>query len=141
MSISLVIRLCEFLRLTVQTLDKLIIKCYNADAMTGGGDRRSSRRVGLGCEGHSEKMDDHTANPRYTTGIAARLAGVPAHALRTYEREGLLVPGRLGARNRLFSDADISRARHIAELARQGINMAGIKAILKIEEEHRMAEE
>lgn len=67
--------------------------------------------------------------------VAARLVGVPAHTLRMYEREGLLHPGRLGARNRLFSDADLERARHIAELARQGINMAGIKAILVMEEQ------
>lgn len=72
--------------------------------------------------------------PRYTMSVAARLVGVPAHTLRLYEREGLVVPGRLGVRNRLFSDADIEHARHIAELARQGINMAGIKAILAMED-------
>jgi MerR family transcriptional regulator/heat shock protein HspR len=75
--------------------------------------------------------------PRYTMSVAARLVGVPAHRLRMYEREGLLVPGRLGVRNRLYSDADLERARHIAELARQGINMAGIKAILVMEEESK----
>lgn len=74
--------------------------------------------------------------PRYTISVAARLAGVPAHALRTYERAGLLTPGRLGKRNRLYSDEDIARARRIAELARQGINIAGIKAILAMEQEH-----
>ncbi len=74
------------------------------------------------------------STPRYTTGIAARLAGVPAHALRAYERQGLLSPSRLGRRNRLYSEADIARARHIAELARQGINMAGIKTILRMEQ-------
>ena len=73
--------------------------------------------------------------PRYTMSVAARLVGVPAHTLRMYEREGLISPGRLGVRNRLYSDADIDHARHIAELARQGINMAGIKAILVMEEQ------
>lgn len=73
--------------------------------------------------------------PRYTTSVAARLAGVPAYTLRLYEREGLISPGRLGKRNRLFSDTDVARARRIAELARQGINMAGIKTILRMEEE------
>jgi MerR family transcriptional regulator, heat shock protein HspR len=77
------------------------------------------------------------STPCYTMSVAARLVGVPAHALRTYEREGLLSPGRLGKRNRLFSDADIARARHIASLARQGINMAGIKTILRMEEENQ----
>ena len=73
--------------------------------------------------------------PRYTTGVAARLVGVPAHTLRMYEKRGLLVPARLGRRNRLYSAADIARARHIADLARQGINMAGIKTILRMEEQ------
>jgi MerR family transcriptional regulator, heat shock protein HspR len=73
--------------------------------------------------------------PRYITSVAARLASIPAYALRSYEREGLLTPGRLGKRNRLFSDADLARARRIADLARQGINMAGIKTILKMEED------
>jgi MerR family transcriptional regulator/heat shock protein HspR len=69
--------------------------------------------------------------------VATHLVGVAAHRLRAYERAGLLTPGRLGKRNRLFSDADIARARHIADLARQGINMAGIKAILRMEEENK----
>jgi MerR family transcriptional regulator/heat shock protein HspR len=82
-------------------------------------------------------MQTLESTPCYTMSVAARLVGVPASALRTYEREGLLAPGRLGKRNRLFSDADITRARHIAELAWQGINMAGIKAILRMEEEKK----
>ena len=77
--------------------------------------------------------DNPDTTPRYTTSVAVRLASVPAHALRSYERAGLLAPGRLGKRNRLFSDADIALVRSIADLARQGINMAGIKAILKME--------
>ena len=80
-------------------------------------------------------MDTVDSTPRYTMSVAARLAGVLPYALRTYEREGVVVPGRLGKRNRLYSDTDIARARHIAELARQGINMAGIKAILRMEQE------
>ncbi len=82
-----------------------------------------------------ETTDMQESTPRYTMSVAAHLAGVPPHMLRAYEREGLVTPGRLGKRNRLFSDADIARARHIAELARQGINMAGIKAILRMEQE------
>ena len=81
-------------------------------------------------------METLDAAPRYTMSVAARLAGVPPYSLRTYEREGLMTPSRLGKRNRLYSDADIARARHIADLARQGINMAGIKAVLRMEQEH-----
>ncbi len=80
-------------------------------------------------------METYDTVPRYTMSVAARLVGVPAYVLRAYEQEGLVAPGRLGKRNRFHSDADIARARHIADLARQGINMAGIKAILRMEEE------
>ena len=83
-------------------------------------------------------METLDSTPRYTMSVAARLAGVLPHALRMYEREGLMTPGRLGKRNRLYSDADIARARHIAGLARQGINMAGIKAILGMEQDQNM---
>jgi MerR family transcriptional regulator/heat shock protein HspR len=79
-------------------------------------------------------MQTENVTPRYTMSVAARLTGIPAYTLRTYEREGILTPGRLGTRNRLFSDDDLAQARHIAELAGQGINMAGIKAILKMEQ-------
>jgi MerR family transcriptional regulator/heat shock protein HspR len=82
-------------------------------------------------------METPDSTPRYTMSVAARLVGVAAHTLRAYEREGLLTPGRLGVRNRLYSDADIARARHLADLARQGINMAGIKTILRMEEEYK----
>ena len=72
--------------------------------------------------------------PRSTMSVAARLTGIPAYTLRTYEREGVLTPGRLGTRNRLFSDSDLARACHIADLARQGINIAGIRTILRMEQ-------
>jgi len=59
---------------------------------------------------------------------------VAPHTLRLYEQKGLLQPARLHGRNRLYSDADIVRLRRIAELARQGVNLAGIKVILEMEE-------
>jgi hypothetical protein len=120
-----------------KTLDNPVIKCYNTAAKVRRGDNDQSSYPGTDRGGRIVRtMDTLESAPHYTMSVAARLAGVPAHALRTYEREGLLTPGRLGTRNRLYSDADIARARHIAELARQGINMAGIKAILRMEREH-----
>ena len=86
-------------------------------------------------------MQTSDTTPRYTMSVAARLTGIPAHTLRTFERDGVLTPGRLGTRNRLFSDYDLTQALHIADLARQGINMAGIKAILKMEQEQSQEQE
>jgi len=73
--------------------------------------------------------------PRYVISVAARLVGVAPHTLRLYEQKGLLQPARLHGRNRLYSDADIVRSRRIAELARQGVNLAGIRLILEMEEQ------
>jgi len=73
--------------------------------------------------------------PRYVISVAARLVGVAPHTLRLYEQKGLLQPARSHGRNRLYSDADIVRSRRIAELARQGVNLAGIRLILEVEEQ------
>jgi MerR family transcriptional regulator/heat shock protein HspR len=77
--------------------------------------------------------------PRYVISVAARLVGVAPHTLRLYERKGLLKPARSNGRNRLYSDADIALLRRIAELARQGVNLAGIKLILQMEERGQAA--
>jgi hypothetical protein len=100
-----------------------------------GENKRFLHRHDSLCRNRGGKMQRLNSTPRYTMSVAARLSGIAAHMLRSYEREGVLTPGRLGTRNRLFSDSDLAQARHIAELAGQGINMAGIKAILRMEQE------
>lgn len=72
--------------------------------------------------------------PRYFISIAAELASVHPRTLRIYEEEGLVCPQR---RNnlRLYSEADIRRVRIIRFLTRrQGVNLAGVKVILQLEE-------
>ena len=72
--------------------------------------------------------------PRYFISIAAELASVHPRTLRIYEEEGLVCPRR---RNnlRLYSEADIRRVRIIRFLTRrQGVNLAGVKVILQLEE-------
>jgi MerR family transcriptional regulator/heat shock protein HspR len=72
--------------------------------------------------------------PRYFISIAAELAAVHPRTLRIYDDEGLVCPQR---RNnlRLYSEADIQRVRVIRFLTRrQGVNLAGVKVILQLEE-------
>ena len=72
--------------------------------------------------------------PRYFISIAAELAAVHPRTLRIYDEEGLVCPQR---RNnlRLYSEADIQRVRIIRFLTRrQGVNLAGVKVILQLEE-------
>lgn len=71
--------------------------------------------------------------PLYMIGIASKLCGVHPQTLRQYERLGLVVPSRVGQKNRLFSEADIARVRRIQRLTQQlGVNLAGVEIILKL---------
>lgn len=71
--------------------------------------------------------------PVYMIGVAAQLCGVHPQTLRQYERLGLVNPARVGAKNRLFSEADIRRVQRIQRLTQQlGVNLAGVEIILKM---------
>ncbi len=78
-------------------------------------------------------MSDH---PVYTIRIAAQLVGVHQQTLRTYEREGLLVPARSAGRQRLYSQADIERLLIIRRLIDElGVNLAGADIILRLRQQ------
>lgn len=67
--------------------------------------------------------------------VAAELAGVHPQTLRIYERKGLLDPARTGGGSRRYSEVDIDRLRRIQELTNEGLNLAGVKMVLELEEE------
>ena len=76
------------------------------------------------------------SQPVYMIGVAAQLCGVHPQTLRQYERLGLVVPSRVGAKNRLYSEADIRRVRRIQRLTQQmGVNLAGVELILRLLED------
>lgn len=71
--------------------------------------------------------------PVYTIRIAAQLVGVHQQTLRTYEREGLLIPARTAGRQRLYSQNDIERLLMIRRLIEElGVNLAGADIILHL---------
>lgn len=71
--------------------------------------------------------------PVYMIGVAAQLCGVHPQTLRQYERLGLVVPSRVGAKNRLYSEIDIRRVRRIQHLTQDmGVNLAGVELILRL---------
>ncbi|MCW5943004.1 MAG: MerR family transcriptional regulator [Fimbriimonadaceae bacterium] len=71
--------------------------------------------------------------PVYMIGVAAQLCNVHPQTLRQYERLGLVVPARAGAKNRLFSEADIRRIKRIQRLTQElGVNLAGVDVILRL---------
>jgi MerR family transcriptional regulator, heat shock protein HspR len=71
--------------------------------------------------------------PVYMIGVAAQLCNVHPQTLRQYERLGLLSPTRAGAKNRLYSEADIKRVKRIQRLTQEmGVNLAGVDLILRL---------
>jgi MerR family transcriptional regulator/heat shock protein HspR len=71
----------------------------------------------------------------FVISVAAELAGVHPQTLRIYERKGLLDPARTGGGSRRYSEIDIARLQRIQELTNEGLNLAGVKRVLELEEE------
>lgn len=69
----------------------------------------------------------------YVISVAAELTGLHPQTLRTYERLGLITPGRTGGGGRRYSHTDIELLREIAELTSHGIGLEGVRRILELE--------
>ena len=69
----------------------------------------------------------------YVISVAAELTGLHPQTLRTYERLGLITPGRTGGGGRRYSHRDIERLREIAELTSSGIGLEGVRRILDLQ--------
>ena len=74
----------------------------------------------------------------FVISVAARMLGVHAQTLRSYERQGLVTPSRTKGRIRLYSLEDIQRARLIRRLIEDlGVNLAGVEVIMRLTEQIR----
>lgn len=80
---------------------------------------------------------DHTADDAavFMIGVAAELTGMHPQTLRTYDRMGLVQPGRAGGGGRRYSVRDIALLRTVAELTSAGIGIEGVRRILQLEHE------
>jgi MerR family transcriptional regulator/heat shock protein HspR len=77
-------------------------------------------------------LDDDT--PVFVISVAAQLAGLHPQTLRTYDKLGLVSPGRTPGGGRRYSSRDIAQVREVQRLSQeQGVNLAGIKRILDLE--------
>jgi MerR family transcriptional regulator/heat shock protein HspR len=72
----------------------------------------------------------------YVISVAAELAGMHPQTLRIYERRGLVMPARTQGGNRRYSDADIEVLRRISELTNEGMNLEGIRRVMRLESEN-----
>jgi MerR family transcriptional regulator/heat shock protein HspR len=72
----------------------------------------------------------------YGISVAAELSGIPVQSLRLYESHGLLTPIRSEGGTRRYSADDLARLRRISELVDAGVNIAGIKHILELQDDN-----
>jgi DNA-binding transcriptional MerR regulator len=72
----------------------------------------------------------------FAISVAAEMTSMQVQNLRVYERRGLLEPDRTSGGTRLYSADDIDRLHRIRDLLADGLNLAGIAAVLELEEEN-----
>ena len=74
-------------------------------------------------------------SPIFVISVAAELAGLHAQTLRSYDRLGLVRPGRSPGGGRRYSARDIALLREVQRLSQEeGVNLAGIKRIIELEQ-------
>ena len=73
----------------------------------------------------------------YAISVAADMVSMAIQNLRVYERHGLVRPARTAGGTRLYSNVDIARLHRIRELLAEGLNLAGIAHVVRLEDEVR----
>jgi DNA-binding transcriptional MerR regulator len=72
----------------------------------------------------------------YGISVAADLVGMAPQTLRLYEQRGLLEPDRTDGGTRRYSPNDLDRLERIGQLLEAGLNLAGIAAVLDLENDN-----
>lgn len=73
----------------------------------------------------------------FAISVAADMVSMQIQNLRVYERRGLVEPARSAGGTRLYSRRDIERLHRVRDLLAEGLNLAGIRRVLELEEEVR----
>lgn len=66
----------------------------------------------------------------FTIGQVSRLLKVHSQTLRNWERQGLIIPQRIG-QSRIYSDEDIRQCKQIKRMSGHGVQLQIIKEALK----------
>lgn len=83
---------------------------------------------------NAQDTDEDT--PVFVISVAAQLTGLHAQTLRTYDRMGLVSPGRSAGGVRRYSSRDVALLQEVQRLSHEhGVNLAGIKRIIELENE------
>lgn len=102
-------------------------------SLSGGGGGGTNLPPGGG--GTSLPPGPAPDQPVFVISVAAELAGLHAQTLRSYDRLGLVSPGRSAGGGRRYSARDIALLREVQRLSQEeGVNLAGIKRIIELEQ-------
>jgi len=71
----------------------------------------------------------------FAISVVAEMVSMPAQNLRVYERHGLLEPARTSGGTRRYSAEDVERLHRIRDLLAEGLNLAGIAHVIRLEAE------
>lgn len=93
--------------------------------------RRTARRIRTRTDAAID-----TSKGVFMISVAAELADMHPQTLRMYEARGLITPKRSPKNTRLYSYDDVERLKRIQRMtAEEGLNLAGVEAVLEMEEE------
>lgn len=73
--------------------------------------------------------------PVFVISVAAELTGLHPQTLRTYDRLGLVTPGRTGGGGRRYSLRDLDALRVVAHLTAEGLGLEGVRRVLALEQQ------
>ena len=73
--------------------------------------------------------------PVYVISVASQLTGLHPQTLRTYDRLGLVSPGRAGGGGRRYSLRDIEQLREVARLTAEGLGLEGVRRVLDLQDQ------
>ncbi len=72
----------------------------------------------------------------YAISVAAELTGAGVQNLRVYERHGLVEPSRTESGTRRYSEDDLARITRVLTLLGEGLNLAGVALVLRLEDDN-----
>jgi MerR family transcriptional regulator/heat shock protein HspR len=77
--------------------------------------------------------------PLLSIGMVATHVGVHPQTLREYERQGLVAPQRTPGGTRRYGPAELDRLVRIQRLTSEGLSLSGVRYVLELEDELRIA--
>lgn len=71
----------------------------------------------------------------FVISVAAELSGLHPQTLRSYDRLGIVEPGRTDGGGRRYSLRDIELLREVARLTAEGLGLEGVKQVIELKNE------